>query len=122
MKCPFCDPKRFEKDLIFKTDHFIFFFSNLPIVPGHALLIPKDHIRDENTIPQKYLIEYWKANQQAYVFITNQYASNPLTFMNPPHQQSVPHLHKHFIPGVFGIHGVDFALRSFLAAKAFITK
>lgn len=117
MECPFCDPKRFEKDTIFRTDHFILFHDYKPIVPGHSLLIPTFHIRTEFEIPENFRKEYWDANRKANEWIGATYSYEPFVFINPPHQQSVQHLHKHFIPGVFGILGVDKALRKYLQEK-----
>ncbi len=116
-QCPFCNPKRFERDVIFSTEHFIFFRDYKPIAPGHSLLIPSFHIRSESEIPDAYHAEYWEVNIKAYEWIGKTYTFDPLVFINPPHQQSVTHLHKHFIPGVFGVLGVDEALREFLKTK-----
>lgn len=119
MICPFCtitkDP---QNQIIFETDHFLFVYDKFPIMPGHALLIPKQHVLREIDLPKAQLLEYWKANEKAYAYISTKHTLEPLTFVNPPQQQSITHLHKHFIPGCFGVLGVDKALRQVLRNKA----
>lgn len=115
MKCPFC--KVDSSKAIFESENFIFLLDKNPIIKGHSLLIPKAHIRTENDITKKHLKEYFSITNKAYKYIVDNFKHFPLTFVNAPQDQSVKHLHKHFIPGVFGPFGVLNALREFLAKK-----
>ncbi len=114
MKCPFCNLSKVANRVIFETKNFTFFYDRNPVVQGHAILIPKNHIRRENEIPKEYEKEYIEANKKAYNHISDEYGNEPLTFTNAPQDQSVQHLHKHFVPGVFGPLGVIKALRESL--------
>ena len=113
MKCPFCRFKKRENNLIFESDHFILFKDNRPLIKEHSLLIPKKHIRSEIEIPKDQWAEYMSVSKRAYHYVAKKYGKAPLIFINAPQDQSVKHFHKHFVPGVFGILGVDKALRNF---------
>lgn len=117
MKCIFCNLDRKKNKIVFETSNFIFFEAKDPIFKGHSLLAPKIHITEEKKLPKKNWNEFLNISNKAYNFMKKKYKFAPLTFTNPPQQQSIKHLHKHFIPGIFGILGVDKALRNFLIKK-----
>lgn len=85
-----------------------------PIHEGHYLLISKMHIAEESEIPPALYEEYLSAKNKAYQKIEMLFMFKPLSFINPPQQQSVPHFHINYVPGIFGISGVKNALISFL--------
>jgi len=80
------------------------------------MLVPKAHIREESDIKKEQWIEYHEINKKAIDYMKAKY-KNPMIFINAPQDQSVHHFHKHFLPGCFGEHGVDNALRNFLNSK-----
>ncbi|OGK24135.1 hypothetical protein A2954_06880 [Candidatus Roizmanbacteria bacterium RIFCSPLOWO2_01_FULL_37_12] len=100
--------------MIFSTKNFVFFLDNFPIIKGHSLLAPKNHIRKESKIPKDQWSEYIELSNKAYQYIKKKYSRYPLVFINAPQDQSVKHFHKHFIPGYFGYLGVSKALTNFL--------
>ena len=114
MKCVFCDLNRKKEKIIFETDNFILLESKLPIVPGHCLLVPKIHISIEVELDIRLAKEYKRASDQAYKYVEKTYEFAPISIVNPPQDQSIKHLHKHFLPGVFGVLGVEKALRVYL--------
>jgi len=114
--CKFCLLDKSEK-IIYKSTSFIFLESKFPLIKGHCLLISKKHIRKESELSKKQLNEYYTINKKAFNYIKRKYTQEPLIFINPPHQQSVFHFHRHFIPGVFGVNGVQAALINYLKEK-----
>jgi diadenosine tetraphosphate (Ap4A) HIT family hydrolase len=112
-KCPFCNWQDRE-DLIFESDNFIFFKSKFRITKSHCLLVPKNHYRNEIDIPPKLWHEFMQNCVRAYNYIEKKYKKPPFTFVNAPQQQSVLHYHRHYLAGVFEIHGVAKALQNWL--------
>ncbi len=110
MKCAFCS--LVDEKIIFKTRYYIFLESKYPLIKGHSLLISKRHIRTEFNLCDVELHEYIKANKRAYLYIKNHFRA-PLTFINSPQQQSIHHFHKHYLPGIFGVNGVQNALKNY---------
>ncbi len=118
MKCPFCNLNPKENKVIFETENFLFFFDRKPIVEGHAILISKKHLRSEKEIEGEDIQkEYLDVSKKAYDFMEDAYKKAPLILINAPQDQSVQHFHKHFIPGIFGVLGVDEALRDYLKKR-----
>ena len=81
------------------------------------MLIPKRHIREEHELSRKEWDDYYIAIKKATEYM-NKYFGGYMTFKNAMQDQSVFHLHRHFLPQGFGVHGVDKALRSFLGDKS----
>ncbi len=112
-QCVFCCLDKDEK-VIFKTQHFVFLESKFPLIPGHCLLLSKRHIRKEIEILKEQWSDYLDANKKAAFYIKKKYKKEAFVFINPLQQQSIKHFHKHFMPGVFGVFGVESALKKFL--------
>lgn len=112
--CTFCNYKKISNNIIYESINFKFISPIAPIVPGHGLLISNEHIREEHEIEPGQSKEYLYVTSWIIKFITEKYKYSPLIFINPAQQQSVPHFHKHFVPGVFGIGSVDRALQRHL--------
>jgi diadenosine tetraphosphate (Ap4A) HIT family hydrolase len=109
-QCIFCKISKIEK-MIFESDNFIFFKDKYPIVKDmHFLLAPKAHIREEKEIDQDLWEEYQEMCRKAYQYVETKCKVKPLTFIHPPQMQTVYHLHRHYIAGVFGREGVKKAL------------
>lgn len=109
MKCLFCNLSK--KEIIFRFKNFIFVTNKFPILKGHSMLISKRHIRSEVNFNNEEWEEYKNINSKCYKYIKQKFNFFPTVFINAPQDQSIKHFHKHFIPGKFGILGVDKALR-----------
>lgn len=109
--CPFCDWKK-RDDIIFVMPNFVFFESKYKIIKSHSLLITKSHVRNEKEITKDLWEEYMFVCRRAYSYIKKKYTP-PMTFINAPQQQSVHHFHRHYLSGVFGVHGVVNALKEY---------
>jgi len=113
-KCPFCDLKKSGNKIIFSTRNFVFIENLYPIIRGHHLLITKKHVREESKISRNLWKEYGFATKKAFIYIIKKYKKSPFIYINPAQQQSVMHFHKHFMPGIFPILGIEKALKIFL--------
>jgi diadenosine tetraphosphate (Ap4A) HIT family hydrolase len=115
INCPFCpvDPK--VNKILFTTSKFYFIQNNKPILKGHCMLIPIRHIREEHELIKSEWDNYRIAFKKAAKYMSK--FGGYMTFKNAADDQSVFHLHRHFLPKGFGVHGVDTALRSFLSNK-----
>ena len=91
MKCVFCNLKNHE--VIFETKNYIFLKDKFPVVEGHSLLIPKNHVRKESELPEGFK----ECSDRAWKWVEDNY-SEPVTFVHPPKLQDVFHYHRHFIP------------------------
>jgi len=116
--CPFCRLSKEEK-IIFETKNFVLVKSKTPIIDNHYLLILKSHVREEREISSQYWPEYQMACKKAYNFLSKKTGKKPLIFINPPQMQSIPHFHRHYVTGVFGVHGVTQALKTYLVKSCF---
>ena|SRR3989344_3856655 len=117
--CVFCSLDLKREEMISRGDYFIILKSKNPIIEEHLLLIPIRHIRREIDFNQVEALEYAEMCMVAYMHIWKSFGQEPFVFVNPPQQQSVQHLHKHFIPGIFGILGIENALRQYLSNDSY---
>jgi|GEM_PF-3111676 len=109
-RCVFCNIGKIEK-MIFESENFLFFKDKYPAVKDmHFLLVPKAHIREEVEIGKDLWEEYRMMCNKAYLYVQEKCKVKPLTFIHPPQMQTVHHLHRHYIGGVFGREGVKKAL------------
>lgn len=111
--CRFCHLSK-DEEIIFETDSFVFITSKGPAIRSHFLLLSKEHYSKEPEIPPLLWEDYRKACAKAYKHLNGVTGVEPLTFVNPPQMQSVSHFHRHYLAGVFGVHGVAKALQNYL--------
>lgn len=99
-ECPFCSPSISEA-VFLESDNFLAIYNNAPILPGHSLIIPKNHIISFLELNETELSELICLGQKAARLLLN-YFSN--TGFNLSIQdgfwagQTVFHLHMHIIP------------------------
>lgn len=86
---------------IFEDDLLVAFLDIAPIVPGHALVIPKAHYSSLLTTPPEALAAINARLPRLAGALLNAVAApacHILTNCGPEASQSVPHLHYHIIP------------------------
>jgi len=106
MKCPFCDKKVLDKQKIWENNSFYILNNIDPITPTHHLLITKEHMRSiYNFTPEMYLDLFTAVQKIKDLF------GDRMLWVNAVKDQSVPHWHMHLVDPVWGVHGVDSALR-----------
>lgn len=111
--CPFCKIS-IRENVLFSTKHFVFLLAKTQITPHHYLLISKRHIKSEVDLTTNSWVDYLQASKMAWEKMTELTKREPLIFINPSQMQSVGHFHKHYVDGIFGVHGVANALQEYL--------
>ncbi len=118
MLCVFCEDQNIKIRIVGENERAIAFLTNIPIVSGHTLIIPRRHVKyyEEVTSDEKESIETLRmhvksALQKTFSAEGFNYAWNE----EPIDGQSVPHFHLHMIPRKEGDEGVhEYEPRKFL--------
>jgi histidine triad (HIT) family protein len=85
--------------IVYEDENAIAFLDHRPLFPGHALLVPRDHIETFGELPSKLLSPYFAAAQLlARAVESAMDAEGTFVAMNNRVSQSVPHLHVHVVP------------------------
>lgn len=96
--CPHCDPDSFAlKQTLEETDSFLVVCDVHPLVEGHLLIIPKDHISCIGKYSSFLLSEFEILNTRVSEFLRNEYGS-VATFEHGIIGQTVFHSHVHLMP------------------------
>ena len=94
--CPFCDlSKRVTQWTLLNTYLRVWAVEPLnPVVKGHTLIVPEDHVTSAIDAPHVtgYVME------QASLFAARFDSANIITSIGRPATQSVFHLHIHVVP------------------------
>lgn len=111
--CVFCAAEKLSDRIWFKNNYFYVLKNHNPIAQGHCMVIPYRHIREEIELNAKEWRSYLDVCEWTVTNIYKQYRKDALVFINAPSDQSVFHLHKHYIPsgGLFGKLKVEGAIR-----------
>lgn len=107
--CPFCDRSTVEGRIIAETGLMMAFPTNIPITPGHTLIVPKRHAAtfDDLSLQEKISLEQMRGAIVGALAKTMgaqgfNYAWNEGAVAG----QSVPHFHLHIVPRTAGDAGV----------------
>lgn len=96
--CPFCDPLAQAKDLLLQeTENFRIILDAHPLIEGHILIVPKDHISCVGEYPESLVKEFDLLYQKVCAFIKSQYGKVS-TFEHGKIGQSIVHSHVHMLP------------------------
>jgi histidine triad (HIT) family protein len=100
--CAFCRVARGESDdaiLVLEDERTLAFLDHRPLFPGHALLIPRDHVETLPDLPDDLLPELFaNARLLARAMEEGLGAEGSFVAINNRVSQSVPHLHVHVAP------------------------
>jgi histidine triad (HIT) family protein len=100
--CPFCLIARGEADerqVVLEDERTVAFLDHRPLFPGHALLIPREHIETLVDLPDDLLPEFFSnARLLARAMEDGLGAEGSFVAINNRVSQSVPHLHVHVVP------------------------
>jgi len=96
-KCPHCEGGFGLQYPLYANDNFWIVCDYHPIVEGHALIIPKDHISYTGALSYELFNEYENLYKKVLSFLTETYG-NAVIFEHGIVGQTVSHAHVHFLP------------------------
>ncbi|HLN53528.1 MAG TPA: HIT domain-containing protein [Lentimicrobium sp.] len=98
--CPFC--KKEVIDTSFATySGFIAIYNHAPIVPGHSLIIPLNHVTDIMELSDTEFIDFFQFGKRVMQFLNAYFKTNEFDMSLQQGRnagQSVDHVHLHLIP------------------------
>jgi diadenosine tetraphosphate (Ap4A) HIT family hydrolase len=100
MNCPFCSPEIYQQTY-FETENEIVIYNNIPILPGHSLIIPKRHIATFNELKKKETKSISNTIKQVTEKLKlhhNATGCNVAWNDGEDAGQTIPHLHIHILP------------------------
>jgi histidine triad (HIT) family protein len=85
--------------IVLEDDSTLAFLDRRPLFPGHALLIPREHIETLADLPDELLPDlFGNARLLARAMEEGLGAEGSFVAINNRVSQSVPHLHVHVVP------------------------
>ena len=85
--------------IVYEDDDTLAFLDHRPLFPGHALLVPRQHVETLGELDTKLVGPYFEAAQLlARAVEAAMDAEGTFVAMNNRVSQSVPHLHVHVVP------------------------
>ncbi len=102
--CPFCCPKP-EQELITESATAYALLDSYPVSPGHALIIPKQHIQDYFELPERIKTACWMVVGRVKWLLDSRYhpeGYNVGVNVGTAGGQTIPHAHIHIIPRYTG--------------------
>lgn len=99
--CPFCRiiASAAKADIVYEDDFSIGFLDVKPLLKGHCLLVPKDHIENFLVLRTDDVGPFFSAAQKLGKAIEKGMQADGLfTAINTRVSQSVEHLHIHLVP------------------------
>jgi histidine triad (HIT) family protein len=94
--------------VVYDADGVLAFLDHRPILPGHVLVVPKQHLETLGDLPEADVGPYFLAVQRLTRAVEQgMHADGSFVAINIRISQSVPHLHTHVVPrrkgdGLFG--------------------
>lgn len=118
MVCVFCEDKNVKARKIAENDLAWAFVGNIPIVPGHTIIVPTRHavdVRDLTPKENEAIFDLVKKIQKAMIKIFGAHGFNHAFNQGAKAGQDVLHFHLHVIPRTPGDTGiVKYEPREFL--------
>jgi len=108
--CVFCNRHVLEEVLL-ETEHFFVLADHAPLIEGHLLIVPHDHLACYGALPAELDEEFRHIKRLVRAFLTDMYRQ-PVFFEHGVFRQTVFHAHLHAMP--FG--PVDLDLHGFITA------
>jgi bis(5'-adenosyl)-triphosphatase len=104
MVCPFCSPK--IKECVFlESANFLAVYNIAPVLPGHSLIIPKDHITSFIALNRQQRTEFLETTTRAVRMLLKAFHTDAFDLSvqeKPEAGQTIEHLHLHIVPRLKG--------------------
>lgn len=101
--CPFCS--KGQAYFFLESHHFAVIYNISPILPGHSLIISKDHKESLFELTENELSEFMKLGRNTAQFLSKIFDTDAFDLAIQEKEaagQSVPHLHMHVVPRKIG--------------------
>lgn len=118
MSCPYCTLPEIQDRKIVENELAFAFLGNMPIVPGHTLVVPKRHVAKYEKLTEEEMraiedlrVKMLGALSKTFESVGFNFAWNDEKIAG----QSVPHFHLHILPRKEGDAGIyEYEPRKFL--------
>lgn len=103
--CAFCSVVAGESpaEVVLETEEFVGFLDRRPVIKGHTLLVPRDHVETLPDLPAGLRDPFLALAQRlATAMVQGLAAQGSFVAVNNVVSQSVPHLHLHVVPRTKG--------------------
>lgn len=97
--CPFCNPA-IQRNAFAFSGSFLALYNLAPILPGHSLIIPKNHIKSLRALPDQLVSEFFLFAREVTETLLFHYHADAFDWSlqdNEAAGQTVPHLHLHIV-------------------------
>lgn len=98
-KCPFCNPD-VNITAFAESQNFLAIYDIAPILPGHSLIIPKQHFQSIHDLSNEQLNEFFQFGREVTRKLSIFFKAEAFDWIiqeNEEAGQSIPHLHLHII-------------------------
>lgn len=98
--CPFCSKEIVETSFM-SSDNFRVIYNQSPILPGHCLVIPKEHVESMFELTPALLTEFINLSVDAAKIVLKIFKAESFDWTvqeKEPAGQTISHLHLHIIP------------------------
>jgi len=104
MPCPFCKPK-IQECVFLESGNFLAVYNIAPVLPGHSLIIPREHITSFIGLSRQQRTEFLEATTQAVRILMRAFHTDAFDLSiqeKPEAGQTIEHLHLHIVPRLKG--------------------
>jgi bis(5'-adenosyl)-triphosphatase len=102
--CPFCDTSA-QASVFFTHGKFLALYNIAPVLPGHSLVIPKDHISSLMDLSDTELFEFMVTARMTLQILMKAFHTDSFDWSvqeKPEAGQTIEHLHLHIVPRLKG--------------------
>jgi len=97
--CPFCNPDT-QRNAFASKGSFLALYNKAPIIPGHSLIIPRDHFESLRSLPDHLISEFFLFAREITETLLEFYKADAFDWSiqdNEAAGQTIPHLHLHIV-------------------------
>lgn len=103
LSCPFC--AKTKNDYYLESENFAVLYNISPILPGHSLVIPKQHKESLFELTNEELAEFMLFGKNTALLLCKVFQTDAFNWAIQEREvagQSVAHLHMHVVPRKLG--------------------
>jgi len=99
--CTFCQIANGElpAHIVHRDENVVAFLDRAPLLPGHVLVMPRQHVETLDDMPDDLLVPVFGAVRRTSIAVQKAFAAEgSFVATNTRVSQSVPHVHIHVVP------------------------